>query len=294
MLHLVDASYFIFRAYYSVAPDMTGRDGQAVNALYGYARFLGDLLEQARPVHAAAAFDESLTSSFRNQLYPAYKANREPAPPDLEHQFALCREVTGLLGVPQFASQEYEADDLIGALAARMRSHGMASVLVTRDKDLAQLVHADDHFWDYAGDVRLGYGDIEGHFGVRPECIADFLALTGDAVDNIPGVPGIGRKTAAALFAHFESLDDLYARLPEVRGLPIRGAARVADLLGTHREAAYLARQLTRIACDLPLEVAPEALQRRAPDLPALDEFYDRAGFGSMLRQQARRIASRM
>ena len=134
------------------------------------------VVREQQPDHLAVVFD-SKGPTFRHELYPAYKANREPAPPDLEHQFALCREVTGLLGVPQFASAEYEADDLIGALAARMRGHGMASVLVTRDKDLAQLVHADDHFWDYAGDVRLGYADIEGHFGARPECIADFLAL---------------------------------------------------------------------------------------------------------------------
>lgn len=294
MLHLVDASYFIFRAYYSVAPDMAGRDGQAVNALYGYARFLGDLLERASPVHAAAAFDTSLTSGFRNRLYPAYKANREPAPPDLQHQFELCRELTVLLGVADFASEEYEADDLIGALAKRMRGHGLCSVLITRDKDLAQLIAEGDHFWDYAGDLRLAYGDIEGRFGVRPERIADYLALTGDAVDNIPGVPGIGPKAAAALLGHFESLDDLYARLDEVPALPMRGAARAAALLAEHRDAAFLARSLTRIACDLPMEVAPEALERRVPDLEGLDQFYDRAGFGTLLRRQARRIAERM
>lgn len=294
MLHLVDASYFIFRAYYSVAPDMADADGRPVNAVYGYARFLGDLLEQARPRHAAAAFDTSLESSFRNRIYPAYKANREPAPPELKAQFGLCRELTTLLGVAEFAHAEFEADDLIGSLAARMRPHGLDCVLVTRDKDLAQLICAGDHFWDFAGDARYAYHEIEGRFGVRPERIADYLALTGDAVDNIPGVPGIGPRTAAALFAHFDSLDDLYARLPEVASLPIRGAARVAARLDAHRDAAYLARSLTRIACDVPVADHPQLVERRAPDLAALDLFYDRAGFGTLLRRQARRIASQM
>lgn len=291
MLHLVDASYFIFRAYYSVTPGMAGADGRAVNALYGFARFLGDLLERARPAEVAVAFDESLDSSFRNGIYPAYKANREPAPPDLAHQFGLCRELCRLLGLAEYASGIYEADDIIGAIASRMRGEGRRCVLVTRDKDLAQLVRQGDEFWDFAGDRRYGYHDIEAQFGVRPERMADFLALTGDSVDNIPGVPGVGPKTAAVLLREYESLDDLYAHLEEVATLPLRGAARLPARLAAHREAAYLAQRLTRIACDMPLAFAPADLARRPADVAALEDFYDRAGFGPMLRRQARRLA---
>jgi 5'-3' exonuclease len=164
-------------------------------------------------------------------------------------------------------------------------------VLVTRDKDLAQLVREGDEFWDFAGDRRFGYADIEGKFGVRPERMADYLALTGDSVDNIPGVPGVGPKTAAALLKVFESLDHLYDNLGEVSALPIRGAAKLPDRLREHREAAYLARRLTCIACDMPLEFVHDDLRRRAPDVPALESFYERARFGPMLGRQAQRLA---
>jgi DNA polymerase I len=290
-VHLIDASYFVFRAYYSVGLEMTDGDGQPVNALYGFGRFLGDLLEQARPEHVAVAFDESLSTSFRNAIYPAYKKNREPAPPELKRQFGLCRELCRLLGVAEFGSPTHEADDIIGTISTRLRAAGLRSVLVTRDKDLAQLVRDGDHYWDYAGERRFAYGDIEGKFGVRPERMADYQALMGDSVDNIPGVPGVGPKTAAALLSAFASLEELYEGLDSVGALPIRGAAKLAAKLALHREAAYLARRLTLIACDMPLEFSLEALRRRKPDLPALGAFYDRQKFGPALRRQAERLA---
>ena len=184
-------------------PTWWTRDGNATHALYGFARFLSDLLEQVRPERIGVAFDLSLRSatSFRNGIYPAYKANRESPPADLERQFALCREFCRHMGLAEFASAEYEADDIIGTLAARSRAAGLRNVLVTRDKDLSQLIRDGDVFWDYSGNTRYHYHDIGPRFGVAPELIADFLALTGDSVDNIPGVPGVGRKTAAELFA---------------------------------------------------------------------------------------------
>jgi DNA polymerase I len=290
-VHLVDASYFVFRAYYSVGLEMTDGDGQPVNALYGFGRFLGDLLERARPEHVALAFDESLTTSFRNAIYPAYKQNREPAPPELKRQFGLCRELCRLLGVAEFGSPTHEADDIIGTIATRLRAAGHRAVLVTRDKDLAQLIRDGDHYWDYAGERRFAYADIEAAFGVRPERMADFLALTGDTVDNIPGVPGVGPKTAAALLTAFASLEEIYAGLDRIPALPVRGAAKLAGKLALHREAAYLARSLTVIACDMPLEFSLETLRRRKPDLAALDAFYDRHRFGQALRRQAERLA---
>ena len=290
-IYLVDASCFVFRAYHSIPDHMADGDGRPVNALYGFARFLSDLLERERPEYLAVAFDESLAGSFRSRIFPAYKANREPAPPGLKEQFARCRELCRHFGAAEFGSAEYEADDIIGTLATRLRVAGFRSTLVTRDKDLAQLVREGDEFWDYMAEQRLRYGDIAARFGVCPERIADFLALTGDAVDNIPGVPGVGRKTASVLLASFESLDDLYANLNRVATLEVRGAGGLGARLLEHRGAAYLARELTRIACDMPLPVTAAELRRTPPDLEALGGFYDRAGFGSMLRRQAERIA---
>ena len=292
IVYHIDASYFIFRAYYSMPPDMVDRDGNATHALYGFARFLSDFLENVRPTRIAVAFDESLRgeTSFRCGIYPAYKANRELPPADLKRQFALCREFCRHLGIAEFASSAYEADDIIGTLAALARAAGLINVVVSRDKDLSQLIREGDVYWDYTGNARYHYHDIGARFGAAPESFADFLALTGDSVDNIPGVPGIGKKTAAELFAHFRSLEDIYANLERVAALKLRGAANLAAKLLAHKETAYLARRLTSIVCDMPLRATPEDLSRGVPDGAALHAFFDTHGFGNILRQQARRI----
>lgn len=290
MVYLIDASVYVFRAYYSMPPDMRDSGGNSVHAVYGFARFLGDLLERVRPEYVGVAFDGSLATSFRNRIYPAYKANRDPAPPDLVLQFERCRQICAHLGLAWFRSSEYEADDIIGTLVHRVRAEGLRTTVVTRDKDLAQLVGPGDVYWDYAGDTRYHYHEIEERFGVAPERYADYLALTGDAVDNIPGVPGVGPKTAAALMKLFPTLDDLYEGLERIAGLKLRGAAQLGAKLTLHREAAFLARELTRIHCAMPLEVGRQELRRRAPDLAALTRFYDDQGFGSLLRRQAERL----
>jgi 5'-3' exonuclease len=273
--------------------DMADPTGRPVNALYGFARFMCDLVELERPTYVAVAFDESLTSSFRNRLYPPYKANREPAPLELKEQFSRCRAFCQHFGAAHFASSEYEADDIIGTLAARMRSKGFCSTVVTRDKDLSQLISHDDEFWDYAAGERLDYSQIEGRFGVRPEKVADFLALTGDAVDNIPGVPGIGKKTAAVLLSEFNSLEHLYENLERVESLPLRGTAGIVRKLVEHRDTAFLARELTRIACDIPLDVQPHQLKLGVPDSSAMSAFFEETGFGQSLRRQIDRIKNR-
>jgi DNA polymerase I len=269
---------------------MRDGEGNSVHAVYGFARFLCELIERAKPQYLAVAFDASLSTSFRNLIYPAYKANRDPAPPDLMLQFLRCREFCAHLGAAWFDSSEFEADDIIGTLASRMRAEGLRCTLVSRDKDLAQLIGPGDVYWDYSSNQRFQHGEIAERFGVAPERYADFLALTGDAVDNIPGVPGVGPKTAAVLLQHFSSLDDLYERLDVVRDLPLRGAARLVERLALHREAAYLAQQLTRIRCDMILPVTRERLRRRTPDLSAIGTFCDSHGFGSLLRRQVERL----
>jgi DNA polymerase-1 len=293
VVYHIDASYFIFRAYHSMPPDMMDRDGNATHALYGFARFISDFMEQVRPERIGVAFDQSLRSetSFRCGIYPAYKANREAPPADLARQFALCREFCRHLGLAEFASAEYEADDIIGTLAARSRAVGLRNVLVTRDKDLSQLIRDGDVYWDYSGNARYQYHEIGARFGAIPELIADYLALTGDTVDNIPGVPGIGKKTAAELFAIFGSLDELYANLERVPAMKLRGAAAIAAKLLLHKDAAYLARRLTGIVCDMPLDATVDDLKPRPPNSARLESFFDTHGFGTILRHQARRIA---
>ncbi len=291
MVYLVDASVYIFRAWFSQNSAARDGAGNPTHALYGFARFLGDLIERRAPRYLAVAFDESHGFGHRHALYPRYKANREPAPPELKRQFALCREFCRHLGVAEFASREYEADDLIGTLATRVRAEGLRVTVVTRDKDLSQLVGPGDRFWDYSDAAEYGYEEIAARFGVAPERMADYLALTGDAVDNIPGVPGVGPKTAAALMNRYATLEELYDELERVAFLPLRGASRLPEKLRAHREAAFFARALTRIHCDAPLAADREALRRRSPALPELAQFCSRHGFGAMLPRQAERIA---
>jgi len=293
VLYLVDASVFIFRAYYSVPLEVADRDGNPVNAVHGFARFLGDLLERESPARIAVAFDESLEQSYRNEIYPAYKANREPAPVELKRQFGLCREVVRALGLADYSSSRYEADDIIGTLATRARAAEVPVTVVSRDKDLTQLIGSHDTYWDAVADVRYGYHDIEERFGVKPERMADFLALMGDAVDNIPGVPGVGRKTAATLLKHFDTLPGVYDNIAAVPKLKFRGATFVAQSLQEHRDSAFMSRQLTGITCDMPLVAELDDLQPQTPDLAAVEAIYERLGFGRMLREQARRIVGR-
>ena len=291
MQYLIDASVYVFRAYYSMPEDMVDAEGNPVNALYGFCRFIGDFMEQVQPDRVAVLFDESLTSSFRTEIYPEYKANRDPAPPELKRQFQQCRRFVRAFGLMQGAHPRYEADDLIGTLATTGREQGIPSTIISRDKDLAQLVTKGDVFWDFAGKGKVNYEQIPDHFGVWPEQIADFLALAGDSVDNIKGVPGVGRKTAIALLEHFGSLDELYDNLHLVCDVNVRGAKTLAGKLETHRDAAMLARQLTGIACDAPLEQPPTGLRPVAPDLGAVNALYDEANIGMALRRQAERVA---
>ncbi len=291
MQYLIDASVYVFRAYYSMPDDMVDGEGNPINALYGFCRFLGDFMEQVNPEYVAVLFDESLSKSFRTKIYPEYKANRDPAPPELKRQFEQCRRFTRALGQMEFSSPTFEADDLIGTLVKHGRSVDRPSTIVTRDKDLAQLVGKDDVFWDFAGRGKLGYERIPEVFGVWPEQIADFLALAGDAVDNIKGVPGVGKKTATVLLQRFGSLEAIYDNLDRVHEVNIRGAKTLAEKLETHKDDAMLARKLTGLACDVPIEDPEVLLQRSAPDLGDINALYDEANIGTALRRQAERIS---
>ncbi len=291
MQYLIDASGYVFRAYYSMPDDMVDGEGNPVNALYGFCRFLGDFMEQVNPEHIAVLFDESSSKSFRAEIYPEYKANRDPAPEELKRQFGQCRRFTRALGLMDWGSPRYEADDLIGTLVEHGRSVNRSSTIVTRDKDLAQLLSADDVFWDFAGKGKIKYDDVARVFGVPPEQIADFLALAGDAVDNIKGVPGVGKKTATVLLENFGSLDSIYNNLDNVHEINVRGSKTLGEKLSTHKDAAYLARRLTGIACDAPIDDAESSMQRSRPKLGEINALFDEADIGMALRRQAERIS---
>ncbi|GAB4114573.1 MAG: 5'-3' exonuclease H3TH domain-containing protein [Wenzhouxiangellaceae bacterium] len=287
-LYLVDASIYIFRAWYSVPPEFSNAAGEPTNAVYGFAGFLCDLLETQQPAHIAIAFDEALESSYRNDIYPAYKANREPAPEQLLRQFAWCRQIAELLGIPCYSDKRFEADDLIASMALQGRASDLRINVISADKDLTQIIREHDHWWDFARNVRLDRAAVKQKFGVFPEQIADYLALAGDAVDNIPGIPGIGPKTAAALLAHFTTLEALLERMDEVAWLSLRGAKGIHGKLTRHADAARLARQLT--GCHEQALPGQVNLQRSRGDGGGMERFFDELGFGRMLRARCQAL----
>jgi 5'-3' exonuclease len=284
--YLIDSSIYVFRAWFAMPDDLTDRDGNPVNAFYGFADFLLGLLEREQPTHIACAFDQSLERSYRNEIYPAYKANREPAPPELLRQFDYCRALVRAAGVAEFASSRYEADDIIGTLSQLMRKNGFINYIISGDKDLTQLLDDKDHWWEYGKDKRMQRNDVYKHFGVYPEQMADLLALAGDAVDNIPGVPGVGLKTAANLLAKFGTLENLLANIEQIGRMKFRGARRVQALVQEHQQMARLSKQLTLIAHDESLPTEHHALTRQPYKRAELEDLFDDINFGKFRRQR--------
>ncbi len=271
-VYLVDASIYIFQAWFSPHYLVSSNAGDDLSAFFGFAQFLQRFLRQTRPRQVAVAFDESLFCGFRHSLYPAYKSNRELPDAQLARQLEACAALAPLLGVPAWGSRVYEADDIIGTLSRRVAPQPVC--IVSRDKDLAQLLRQDaDHLWDYTANTRRFRSDIEKQYGIRAEQIPDYLALVGDAVDAIPGVPGIGPVAARALLQHFGTLEQLYENLEDVALLRYRGAGKTAQLLRDHEPAARLSRQLATIidAVEDPAEAFSladgDCLRWRSPDI---------------------------
>jgi len=281
-IYLIDASPYIFRAFFSIPSSMRAPDGSPANAVYGYTAFLLEILKKAQPTHLAVAFDGSLTSSFRNEIYPDYKANREQPDPELEAQLEACWQVTEALGMKAYIDDRYEADDIIGTLIAKFSKPDTRFVVVSGDKDLAQLVNQRTVLWDFAKDRRFDEKAVKQHFGVRANQIVDLLALQGDAVDNIPGVKGIGEKTAVALLKKFASVEAIYQKIDRVEKMSLRGAAAIRARLEQSRDLAFLSKQLATIANDAPIQANLPALKYTGADLRKIEALFDRLGFGKI------------
>jgi DNA polymerase I len=284
--YLVDSSLYIFRAWHSMPNEFTDSDGQSVNAVHGFARFVLDVLEREKPQQIALAFDMSLDSNFRNEIYPDYKANREPAPEELKRQFAYCVSLCNALGLSTLSDPRFEADDLIGTAKEQLRRDGTQVRILSADKDLSQLLDEGDEQWDFSRNDRWKHHEVKARYGVHAHQIADYLGLTGDAIDNIPGVPGIGPKTAATLLGHFESMDKLFDRLAEVPFLRLRGSAQHAERLKEHRKIAFLSRQLATIVRDAPLPADFDSARRKPANAAQLNALIEQLRFGPISRKR--------
>jgi 5'-3' exonuclease len=294
VVHLVDSHVYVFRAYYGMPP-MTAPDGAPVGAAHGFASTLLRLLGELAPTHLGCVFDFAMTS-FRNALFPAYKAGRTEAPADLEPQFALCEDVARALGLPVLTAPDFEADDVIATVADAALAAGADVVVVTTDKDLAQLVREDGRvvLFDLAKQQRLDADGVRRRFGVSPAQIPDYLALVGDAVDNLPGVPGIGPKTAAQLLAGFGALTAIPDDAAAWRALAIRGADAAVARFAAHREQALRIRALATVRRDAPGAARDlDALAWHGPDAAVSAALFARLDWKGIARRATALGASR-
>ncbi len=281
---LVDGSSYIFRAYHALPPLNRKSDGLQVNAVLGFCNMLWKLLrempEEHRPTHLAIIFDKS-EITFRNKLYPDYKAHRPPAPEDLIPQFALIREAVRAFDLPCIEQGGFEADDLIATYVREASARGATATIVSSDKDLMQLVTDDVVMYDTMKDRRIGIAEVIEKFGVPPQKVVDVQALAGDSVDNVPGVPGIGVKTAAQLIVEYGDLDTLLARAGEIKQ-PKRREALIENA-----DKARISRQLVRLDDHVALDVPLDDLAVHEPDARKLVAFLKAMEFSTLTRRVA-------
>ena len=289
---LIDSSIYVFKAWHT-HPERFDIHGNPVNAVIGFLDFVYQLLSVEKPGLIAFAFDESLTTSHRKEIYPGYKANRAVAPQSLRLQFRLCRDFIRALGIHQGASKSYEADDLIGTWASALRQNSIPVNIITADKDLAQLVFEGDHWWEYLRGEKLDKQKISKRFRAKPRQIADQLAIAGDKSDNIPGVPGIGVSTAGKLLRKFNTLENLLANISEISTMQIHGAARIQQLINDHQENIILARKLTGIVCDIE-EVSQSDFGIEEIDQVTFDVLCEQLDFSMEAQEKWKRLQSEL
>lgn len=276
-LILVDGSSYLYRAYHAFPP-LTNSAGQPTGAMYGVLNMLRSLVMQYEPSHVAVVFDAK-GKTFRDELFEAYKSHRPPMPDDLREQIAPLHDMVIAMGMPLLSVSGVEADDVIGTLAKQAAAEGRAVLISTGDKDMAQLVTPDITLINTMNNTILGPEEVETKYGVPPSLIIDYLALMGDSSDNIPGVPGVGEKTAQALLQGLGSLDDIYADLDKIAGLSFRGAKTLAPKMETNKEMAYLSYTLATIKTDVELDRTWDSLALSEPDLDKLHALFTQYEF---------------
>src|SRR6476620_464454 len=281
---LVDGSSYIFRAYHALPPLHRKSDGLQVNAVLGFCNILWTLLRdmtpEERPTHVAVVFDKS-ERTFRNEMYSEYKANRTEPPDDLRPQFAFIREAVRAFDLPCLEQIGFEADDLIATYVRLACEAGASATIVSSDKDLMQLVTACVVMYDTMKDRRIGIPEVVEKFGVPPAKVIEVQALIGDSTDNIPGVPGIGVKTAAQLIGEYGDLETLLARAGEIKQDKRRQA------LIDNAEAARMSKKLVTLDDRVPLDVPIENLGVREPDYKELITFLKAMGFKTLTQRVA-------
>jgi DNA polymerase I len=283
-LHLIDGSAFIFRAFHALPPLTRKSDGLPIGAVAGFCNMIFKMVEDNRgpdaPTHVAVVFDKG-SHTFRNDLYDQYKANRDAMPEDLRPQMPLTREATRAFNIACLELEGYEADDIIATLSVQARDAGGRVTIISSDKDLMQLVGGGVEMMDAMKNKRIGVEEVEEKFGVGPDRVIDIQALAGDSVDNVPGAPGIGVKTAALLINEYGDLETLLDRAEEIKQPKRR------QTLIEHRAQIELSKQLVTLDCNTPIDVALDDLELRAPEADVLLPFLAEMEFRTLTKRVA-------
>jgi DNA polymerase-1 len=282
-VYVIDAMNYIFRAYHALPDTITARSGMPTNAVFGYARMLLRIIRERKPEYIAAAFEGD--TSFRNAIFRGYKANRLAPPEDLERQFDYCRKISHAIGVACVELEDYEADDIIGTVALCMLRHGHSVVIVTGDKDMSQLVRDGVLIYDFARQAWLDETGVHEKFGVKPSQIPDLLALLGDSIDNIPGVAGVGEKTARQILSVCAGVEELMSSPVINIGLRFRGRDEILQRIRENAETVRMSRRLATICCDAPIDITPHSVRYRRGDKELLEPLCDELGLGKILEE---------
>ena len=288
-LHLIDGSAFIFRAYHALPPLTRKSDGLPVGAVAGFCNMLWRYVQtddgHTAPTHAAVIFDHS-SKTFRNEIYPAYKAQRPEPPEDLRPQFPLTRDATRAFNIACIETEGYEADDIIAAMACAARNAGGTATIISSDKDLMQLIGDGVDMLDPIKNKLIGPDEVFEKFGVGPDRVVYVQALAGDAVDNVPGAPGIGIKTAALLIQEYGDLETLLSRAEEIKQPKRR------QTLIEHADQIRVSKRLVQLDCDTPLDVTLESLEVKAPDADRLLAFLSEMEFRTLTNRVAESLGA--
>ena len=277
IVYLVDGTAYVYRAFYAIQQDLSTSGGLPTNAVFGFKNMLQKLIRQESPQYLGVAFDER-GPTFRHEKDPTYKANRPPMPDDMEVQIPYIHRLVEAFNIPTIRLQGYEADDILGTLARRFEAQGCDVVLVTNDKDLCQLVTDHTTILDTMRGQRFGVAEVKDRFGVEPRYVVDYLGLMGDVADNIPGVPGVGEKTARRLLGQFGDLDGLLEQVDAVKAPKLRQSLR------DHAEQARRSRSLATINVETPVDTSLSALALADPNDDALAALYAELEFHGDLR----------
>ncbi len=270
-------------------PEIVTKRGESISSFLGFTSFIRNFIHKYKPKRICIAFDESLGTCFRNKIYPNYKSNRPYPPSELIHQFELCKNFLTIIGIRNYSSRKYEADDLLCTMSQKNTKLGIRNIIITNDKDLFQLIYSDDIWWNY-NNKKYNYSEIEKLLGFSPRFMPDYQALMGDTVDCIPGAPGIGSSTARKLISEYNTLDKVYENLGELTKKFGQRYSRISCILRENKKIVYKSKKLATL-CDIKNFSITDKI--RPANIKKLEHFFEKVGIRENVILSWRKLLSK-